>query len=222
MKGSIKCYLLSWDEAYRLARTLAQKIIDSGYKPDIIIGISRGGLVPGRMICAFLLQNDLTSIRTEHWGVASKLDKARIKFSLPKEADIYGKKVLVVDDVADTGDSFSIIMDYLKKKNPLEIRTSVLQYKTCSTVVPDYWGEKLKDWNWIIYPWAVYEDLAGFVQELLEKPATAEEIKNGLMNNLNINIQIGDLFEILNDFHKLGIIKKNETDKKILWEKVEP
>ncbi|MDL5504190.1 MAG: phosphoribosyltransferase family protein, partial [Candidatus Methanoperedens sp.] len=91
-------------------------------------------------------------------------------FSLPKETEISGKNVLVVDDVADTGESFSVILDYLKEKNPMEIRTAVVHYKTSSTVVPDYWGKELEEWNWIIYPWAFYEDLAGFVKKLLDKP----------------------------------------------------
>jgi hypoxanthine phosphoribosyltransferase len=220
MEKSIKCYTVSWDEAYRLARTLAHKIIESAYKPDIVIGIARGGLVPARMVCDFLLQDELISVRTEHWGVASKHKEARIKFSLPKEADISGKKVLLVDDVADSGGSFSVIMDYLEEKDPLEIRTAVLQYKTCSTVVPEYWGEKLPDWKWIIYPWAFYEDMAGFMQELLDRPSTIEEIRKGLSGNFNIIMSKKELLRILNDFHKMGEIKKIENSKKILWEKV--
>ncbi|CAG0953182.1 orotate phosphoribosyltransferase [Methanosarcinales archaeon] len=221
MENSIKCNTISWDEAYRLARALAQKIIESGYKPDIVIGVARGGLVPARMVCDFLLLDELVSIRTEHWGIASKNETARIKFSLPEEADISGKNVLVVDDVADTGDSFSVILDYLEQKNPTGIRTAVLHYKTCSTVVPDYWGEKHEEWNWIIYPWAFYEDLAGFVRELLDKPVTNEEIKKGLLKNFNITISRKDLLEMLNDFHKLKNIKKSGKNKKVLWEKVE-
>lgn len=222
MEKSINCYTVSWAEAYKLARALAHKIVESGFKPDIVIGIARGGLVPARMVCDFLLLDELASIRTEHWGIASKNETARIKFSLPEEADISGKNVLVVDDVADTGDSFSVILDYLEQKNPTGIRTAVLHYKTCSTVVPDYWGEKHEEWNWIIYPWAFYEDLAGFVQELLDKPSTNEEIRIGLLGNFNITVSRKDLLEMLNDFYKLGKIKKSEQSKKVLWEKVEP
>ena len=221
MKKSIKCYSVSWDEACRLARTLAYKIVESGYKPDIIIGISRGGLVPARMVCDLLLLDEMISVSTEHWGTASRKEKARIKFSLPKEADISGKKVLVVDDIADTGDSFSLVMDYLKDKDPFDIRTSVFQYKTSSTFIPDYWGEKLEEWNWIIYPWAFYEDIEGFVRELLILPATNEELKINLRNKFNITISRKDLLEILNDFHKLGKIRKCKKGRKILWEKPE-
>jgi hypoxanthine phosphoribosyltransferase len=221
MEESIKCYIVSWDEAYRLAGNLAQKIIGSGFKPDIVIGIARGGLVPGCLVGDFLLKNEFVTIRTEHWGVASNTGKARIKHSLPVEVDIFGKRVLVVDDVADTGDSFSVIMDYLEEKNPLEIRTAVLQYKTSSIFIPYYWGEKLDEWNWIIYPWAYYEDMAGFVKELLAQPSTEEEIRTDLMNKFNISISRKDLHEMLEDFDQLGKIKRSKKINKILWEKVE-
>lgn len=221
MESSIKCYNFSWDAAYSLARVLAHKVIKSGYEPDIILGIARGGLVPARIVCDFLLLNDILSITTQHWGIATNLGKARIKFSLPHEADISGKKVLVVDDVADTGDSISIVMDYLKEQNPLEIRTAVLHYKTCSTLIPDYYGEKLEEWNWIIYPWAFYEDLAGFVDKLLDDPMTDEELRTGLMGRFNIAISRKETGKILSDLHKLGKLRMIKKDTKTLWEKVE-
>src|SRR5659263_687086 len=198
MESSIKCYNVSWVAANRLARALAHKVIKSGYEPDIILGIARGGLVPARKVCDLLLKNDLISITTQHWGIATNLGKARIRFSLPQEADISGKRVLVVDDVADTGDSILIIMDYLKERNPLEIRTAVLHYKSCSTIIPDYYGEKLEEWNWIIYPWAFYEDLAGFVQELLNNPMTDEELLMGLICTFNISISRKEIGQMLN------------------------
>jgi len=221
MERSIKCHSVSWDEASRLAQTLAHKIVGSDFSPDIIIGIARGGLVPARMVCDLLLLDEMISISTEHWGTASKKEKARIKISLPKEADISGKKVLVVDDIADTGDSFLLIMDYLKEKGPFDIRTAVFQYKTSSTFIPDYWGEKLEEWNWVIYPWAFYEDIAGFVRDLLTRPATNEELKINLRNKFNIIISRKDLLDILNDFHNLGKIKKCKKGRKILWGKIE-
>ncbi len=110
---TFKCYLVSWDETYRLAKTLALKIKKSGFKPDLIIGIARGGLVPARVVCDFLLRKDLATIKVEHWGIAATLGKAEIKFPLP--IDISGKKVLILDDVVDTGDTFAVTMDYVKE-----------------------------------------------------------------------------------------------------------
>ncbi len=205
---TFKCYLVSWDEAYRLSKILAHKIKSSGFKPDLVIGIARGGLVPARIVCDFLLQKDLAAIKVEHWGIAATLGKAKIKFPLPIDIDISGKKVLMVDDVADTGDTFSVIMDYIKEKSPSEVKTAVLHYKTCSTCIPDYWAEKQDEWQWIIYPWAVYEDLTGFIKRVLTKPMTDEAIRKALKSNFDIRISKKDMLEILNDMQAMENIRK--------------
>ncbi len=214
----IKCYMVSWDEAARMARILARKIKSSGFKPDLVIGIARGGLVPARIICDLLLQKDLASVKIEHWGIAKTQGSAKIKFHLPMEVDISGKKILIVDDVADTGDSFFVIMEYLKDKKPAEIRTAALQYKTCSTFVPDYWGEKHGKWMWIIYPWEIYEDLIGFIGKVLTHPKTQEDVRKCLKNDFNIQISRKDLLEIINDMQLEGKLKSMKKGGKILWE----
>ena len=215
---TFKCYLVSWDEVSMLAKMLSFKIKNSGFKPDLVIGIARGGLVPARIVCDFLIQKDLAVIKVEHWGIAAiALGKAEIKFPLP--IDISGKKILIVDDVVDTGDTFTVAMDYVKGKNPLEVKSSVLHYKTCSTFVPDYWAEKQDEWKWIIYPWAVYEDLTGFIERVLIKPMTHEEIRKALKSNFDISISKKDLAEMLNDMNAAGNIQKMEKSalvKKII------
>ncbi|MBU4490957.1 MAG: phosphoribosyltransferase [Euryarchaeota archaeon] len=213
---TFKCYLVSWEEAYRLAKILSRKIKSSGFEPDLVIGIARGGLVPARIVCDFLLQKDLAAIKVEHWGIAATLGKAKIKFPLP--IDISGKKILIVDDVADTGDTFSVIMDYIKEKAPSEVKTAVLHYKTCSTSVPDYWAERQDEWKWIIYPWAVYEDLTGFIKKVLTKPMTDEAIRKALKSGFDIKISKKDLLEMLNDMQAAGEIRKIKKGiQKNLW-----
>jgi hypoxanthine phosphoribosyltransferase len=208
---TFKCQLVSWDEAYRLSKILARKIKSSGFKPDLVIGIARGGLVPARIVCDFLLQKDLAAIKVEHWGIAATLGKAEIKFPLP--VDISGKKILIVDDVADTGDTYSVVLDYIKEKKPSEVKSAVLHYKTCSTYVPDYWAEKQDEWKWIIYPWAVYEDLTGFIKRVLAKPMTPDEVRKALKSNFDIKISKKDLLEMLNDMQSAGKIKKGALKK---------
>lgn len=214
----LECYMVSWDEACRLARILARKIRRDGFKPDLVIGIARGGLVPARTVCDFLLQKDLASVKIEHWGIAQTQGKAKIKFPLPVEVDISGKRVLIVDDVADSGDSFSVLMEYLKEKNPAQIRTAVLQYKTGSTFVPDYWGEKQDKWKWIIYPWAVYEDLTDFIARVLTRPETLGNIRKNLKRDFDLKISSNDLLEILKDMQMEGRLNKRKREGKIFWE----
>lgn len=210
--------MVSWDEAYQLAKSLANKIKRSGFKPDMVIGVARGGFVPARIVCDILLQKDLTSIRVEHWGIASKLGNAKIKYPLPEEADIAGKRILIVDDVADSGGTYAAILDYMKGKAPAEIRTASLHYKTCSSFIPDYWGEKQDSWQWIIYPWAVYEDVAGFIGKLLVQPMTQNDIRKALHHTFDIKIQGKELLEILDEMHLDGELKKTGNNRKVFWE----
>lgn len=196
-RDKFKCHLVSWDEAYRLSKILAQKIKSSGFKPDIVIGIARGGLVPARIVCDFLLLRDLATIKVEHWGIAATMGKAKLKFPLP--VDISGKKVLVVDDVVDTGDTYAVTMEHMKEKNPSEVRSAVLHYKSCSTFVPDYWAEKQDAWKWIIYPWAAYEDLTGFIEKVSKEHAKPEDIRKTLKSRYGIAISRKELAEILKE-----------------------
>ncbi|MCO5381447.1 MAG: hypothetical protein NHB15_04505 [Methanosarcina barkeri] len=90
-KDSFRCELISFNGVLRLSKILARKIKASGYTPDLIVAIGRGGYVPGRLVSDFLLFNDLTSMKIEHYTRAADMRKeARIKF--PISADIKGKK----------------------------------------------------------------------------------------------------------------------------------
>ena len=213
----IKCYFVSWDLAYSLGRKIAHNIRASGFVPDIVIGVARGGLVPARIVCDFLHQKDLTSIKVEHWGIAVTHGTARIKFPLPEEIDISGKKILIVDDVADTGDSYHVILDHINKRSPAEVKTAVLQYKTCSTFIPDYWGEKHDAWKWIIYPWALYEDMTGFIQRVLVRPMTQEDIRKAL-SCYDIRVSRKELSEFLNEMRDEGKVRRRKKSGKFYWE----
>ena len=215
---SIKCYFVSWDKAYRLGRKIARKIKKSGFIPDLVIGVARGGLVPARIVCDFLHQKDLTSLKAEHWGIASTLGNARIKYPLPEEIDISGKRILVVDDVADTGETYQVIVKHILERSPSEVRTAVLQYKTCSTFKPDYWGEKHDAWKWIIYPWALYEDMTGFIKRVLVRPMTQEDIRKGLKSDFDIRMPGKELNEFLNDMRVEGKLRKCKNGSMFYWE----
>lgn len=184
-----KCQLLSWATVLNTTKRLAGIIKESGYRPDIVIAIGRGGYVPSRILCDYLLLKDLTSIKVEHWGIAAtETQKATIKF--PLCTDIKDKRVLLVDDVTDTGDTLSVSLEYLKEFRPKEIKTAVLIHKICSKIVPDYYVKKVIKWRWIIFPWHIWEDLTGFIKNLWDKGIYEEKkIKVELKKAYNIDIK---------------------------------
>ena len=201
-KERFRCEILSWNRVVRDTIKLSKSIIDSGFKPDIVVAIGRGGYVPARILCDYLLIRDLTSIKVEHWGsAATETEKAVIKFRLC--TDIKDKSVLLVDDITDTGDTLRVSLKYLKDFGPKTIKTAVLIHKTCSVIVPDYFISKIIKWHWVIFPWHIWEDLTGFVKNIKDKGIHNEEdISRELKLRYNINVQMETLREVLSELKK--------------------
>lgn len=212
-KYSFRCELISFNKVLRLSRILARKIKASGHMPDLIVAIGRGGYVPGRLVSDFLLFDNLTSMKIEHYTRAADMwEEARIKFPLP--VDITGIKVLILDDVTDTGETLRLAVDYALSLKPAEVRTAVLQHKICSTFTPDFYAQKVLKWRWIIYPWARYEDFAGFAEKIImDRTLDLSQIIAEFKRRYGLVIRETELLEILDDLTKRGEIECLEEDK---------
>jgi len=200
--------LVTWNGSYDLARKLSGLVRRSGYTPDLIIAIGRGGYVPARVVADLLLMDTLTSIKVEHWGIAAEIkEQAIVRY--PLSVDITDKKVLVIDDVTDTGETLEISTGYLRGFKPGEIRTGVLQHKTCSAFTPDYYVDLVSEWRWIVYPWAVFEDLSGFTEKVMrDRERTAPEISDMLRSLYGMSVDPDMLDEILHVLTGMGKISE--------------
>jgi len=204
---SIVCYNVSWEDSFYLSAGLAVKIKEAKYVPDIIIAISRGGLVPARVIADFMLERKLLCLRAEHWGVGTKHKKVKITGST---TNLESKKVLVVDDVADSGDTLFEMVKYLKERGAASIVTAALHYKKTSIFKPDFFIEQMDEWQWIVYPWSIYEDTSDFIKKITAQPHTAEQIYHQLGASFNLEIE-RKLFDIILDEMKSdGMIALNK------------
>jgi hypoxanthine phosphoribosyltransferase len=203
-----ECERMSWDLFFQLAKDVAKKIKGSRYQPDIIVGLARGGWALARVLCDFLGVKDLVSLKVEHWGVTATPDgKAKLKY--PFSLDLQGKKVLVVDDITDTGESMRISVDYVKTLNPLEVRTAALRHITGSKFTPDYFAEEIS-WRWVIFPWNATEDLCNLVSRVKQKGVTrAAEIKSKLKESFKINVDEGEIEEILSEIERRLALEKS-------------
>ena len=131
----------------------------------MIVAIGRGGYVPARLLSDYLDIYNLSSFKIEHYRRAHKQPEARIRYPLP--VNVKGLKLLLVDDVSDAGDTFELALAHLRDCGPpVQIKTAVLHHKTCSSLVPDYFAAEIREWRWLIYPWAIHEDVTGFIREL--------------------------------------------------------
>ena len=174
MGKEFRCELISWRRVYVLARKLAYMIVDDNFKPDVIVAIARGGYVPARILCDFLAVSTLASIRIEHYlPGASKQKIARL--TDPLAINITGKNVLLVDDVNDTGDTLELAVKHLQEFSPKEVKVAILIQKKTSDFLPDYFAQTIIKWRWLIYPWAVMEDISGLLSKIDPRPDTAEK-----------------------------------------------
>ncbi|NOR48143.1 MAG: phosphoribosyltransferase [Methanosarcinaceae archaeon] len=222
------CQIMGWDETYTLACELVHLIKDSGLGFDIVVAIGRGGYVPARVVCDRMLYNDLTSIKIEHYTMgADSYDEAVVRF--PLSTDIQDMRVLVIDDITDTGKTLEQAVEYLAGFRPKSIHTAVLQHKTCSDFVPDFYAETITEWKWIIYPWALYEDLVGFILKILgetvaegevTEPVTTGSVRDALAIGYDITVGTDELEEMLLEMEKAGLITGKSTDGIKYWRRV--
>ncbi|RLF06659.1 MAG: phosphoribosyltransferase [Thermoprotei archaeon] len=168
----VRTKLVTWDEVVEWCRSLAEKIEEAGYRPDLIIAIARGGYVPARLLCDFLDVHDLISIQVLHWGKAAEITAvAHVKYPYP--LDLSGKRVLLVDDIVDTGDSVIVARDYiLKNWKPAELKVAAMQWiSPVAKIKPDFYVDEVKEWVWYQYPWTRAEDTTNFFEKIIGERA---------------------------------------------------
>jgi hypoxanthine phosphoribosyltransferase len=187
MQRSFRVEFVSWGRITNLVHTLANRIHDSGYQPDIVIAIARGGYVPARLLCDHLDSYNLTSMRITHYTSGVEKGEAA-RLSMPLNTDIQDLRVLLVDDVDDTGDTLQLALDHLHSFGPAEIKVAVLHHKHISTIVPDFYAQKIISWRWLTYPWAIIEDVRGFIQKMEPRPATAEEAVKRIKSEYGLKV----------------------------------
>jgi hypoxanthine phosphoribosyltransferase len=185
MTASMKYEYISWSEFSRLCGRLYQRILASGFRPDTIIAIARGGYAPARILADYFGIMNLFSLKVEHYHGPDKMPMAVVRH--PLMADIGGKRVLLVDDVSDSGDTFSVALEHLQAcGTPTYLRTGVLHHKTTSAHEPDYWAKRIVKWRWITYPWAVVEDLTVLTSHMQPLPSDESELQRQLKDETGI------------------------------------
>ena len=163
----------TWNQIYDMLLDLANKIQGDGYKPDVIIGIARGGLVPARILSDFLETPELAIIQIEYYvSIAQTRQEPILKRSL--HTQITDKKALLVDDVSDTGKSLQLAKNHLQQQDAKEIKTATLYAKPETITKPDYCEKQTS--HWIVFPWDAKETVRKIIQKQEGKRATSKEI----------------------------------------------
>ncbi len=157
--AEIKVRKVSWQEIDSFIDTLSRSIASSGYKPDALISLVRGGLIPAGLLSDKLDVKRVYAMQTEHYTGLGEASKEVIVI-YDVSANLEGKKVLLIDDISDAGDTFILAKEHVSKHNmPQEIRTVALQVYENSKFRPDYYAEEKPKDIWISYPWSREEDI---------------------------------------------------------------
>jgi uncharacterized protein len=143
---------MEWAEVGLAARTLAGHVLDDGYRPDMLLSIARGGLVVGGALAYALDVKNTFTMNVEFYvGVDERLPVPMILPPVPELVDLDEARVLVVDDVADTGRTLALVKDFCAGSVG-ETRVAVLYEKPRSVVRCEYVWRRTD--RWIDFPWS--------------------------------------------------------------------
>ncbi|MFX0163088.1 MAG: phosphoribosyltransferase [Candidatus Hodarchaeota archaeon] len=207
------CKVMTWDEVYELCKELAKIVKTYKYNPDVVIGLSPGGWFPARVLADLLYIPELISLEIKQYNPLSYSHvvppPVEIKYPI-QEDSCKGKKVLIVDDLTDTGRNLEAGEKYVKKLMPSEIKTACLQFLYVSEAKPDYVAEFIHEWYWYIYPWRRHHDLTQLIYRIFKRnpqhSLTVNEIADQLKEYHELELSKGEVLEILTEMLHKGII----------------
>lgn len=144
--------VLDWALFGEATRALAQAVVDSGFDADVVVAVARGGLLPGGALAYALGTKGVGTLNVEFYtGVDTRLPEPQVLPPLLDVDALHGMRALVVDDVADTGETLALVQR-LVAEHCVEARTAVLYAKPRSVVDPDYVWRRTD--RWITFPWS--------------------------------------------------------------------
>ncbi|MFD1714084.1 phosphoribosyltransferase [Amnibacterium flavum] len=144
--------VLGWLEFGEAARSLAHSVAESGFAPEIVIAIARGGLIVGGAVAYALGVKSCGSINVElYTGIDETLPEPLVLPPFLDGAALDGKRVLLVDDVSQSGQTLALAVDIITGMGA-EVRSVTLYTKPQTTFVPDFaWKDTDR---WIVFPWS--------------------------------------------------------------------
>ena len=150
--------ILGWEEFGEAARSLATDVLRSGFRPDVVIAIARGGLLLAGAIAYALGTKACGSINVEFYsGIDERLPEPVLHPPMLDAPALGGKRVLLVDDVSDSGRTLAKVVAIIRDEGA-EVRTATLYTKSHTVLEPDF-DHKRTD-RWIVFPWSALPPVA--------------------------------------------------------------
>jgi len=192
--GLPKLKFITWNTFFRDILDLCRIIIDKGYPADTIVAISRGGLVVSRIVSDIMNISDIMVVAVKAYEDIAKPRKDVVIVS-GLNGDIEGRRVLLVDDIVDTGSTLEVTLKYLKEQGPLTIKSATPYVKPWAKIKPDYYVKEVEEW--IVFPYEVGETIRS-LERLFSKSGNIDQLLTSL----------GLEREVIEYFRELRCIRK--------------
>jgi len=180
----------TWQDLDDLTFELSQKILKQDENFDLLVAIAKGAWPMSRTLVDYLAVKELVSLGVRFYsGINQRLSKPEVYQVLP--VSVKDKKVLLFDDVADTGESLLFAKEYLLKQGAKEVKTVTLFFKERS-LAPDYYGATTN--AWIIFPFEIREMMHLLGANWIEQGITKVEIQERF-DKLNFKKTISQYFK---------------------------
>lgn len=151
--------VLSWEQFGRASRDLARSVWVSGFEPEIIVCVARGGLIPAGALAYALDNKSILVLNVEFYtGIGTTLRGPRLLDPIPENHGMAGKRILIVDDVADSGRTLQFVKEICEEYTE-QIKVAVLYEKPASVVSCDFAWKRTD--QWISFPWSDLPPVTG-------------------------------------------------------------
>lgn len=154
---------VSWEEYHAKIEDLAAKIYHSQWEFDQILCLARGGLRIGDVLSR-IYDKPLAILSTSSYGGKDFQERGNLTIAnnITMTTETIGQRILLVDDLVDSGVTLARILEWLQQHEEFtitEVRSAVIWFKACSVAKPDYYVDFLADNPWIHQPFEKYEKL---------------------------------------------------------------
>jgi len=192
-----KCRRATWDDVEQWADRVAAKVRAAGPSPETIVGLTRGGWVPARLLSDRLGVKRMVSLRAQHWGVTATRDGVA-EVTEPLSGPVAGESVLVADDITDTGESLALAVDHVARAGPRSVASAAFLHIAHSKFVPTYYAEEIPraGWVWVVFPWNYWEDLRALAPRAAALGAGRERVRATLREQCGLDVPSEDLARI--------------------------
>ncbi len=189
-----RCRRVTWEDADRWAGRIAERVRAADAIPQTIVALTRGGWVPARLLCDHFGVHRLVSLRAQHWGVtATPSGKAELTEGL--SGSVADQRVLVVDDITDTGESLSLAVEHVRAGRPSQVESAAFLHIAHSKFVPTYYAEEIPRtaWVWVVFPWNYWEDLSTLAARAAAIAPGIDAVRATLRERSGLDVPRADL-----------------------------